>query len=246
MTTGTRPSRSAALEAVWSVRLSGSSDLLVPSIVRRLGDPERAVRFAAARLVGRLDESQARTVGAVSTSGDLTARLWFTFGRCERRPELNLRALNTAVNVFEKTPSSTLREEALRVMEIALGDCGPGRAVAPMFEGYTSRLDLRPHEGALDPARIRVARLFPTHNAGVDYELARVIAMLGPANDRVLDAILAQITADSDPVNDIHYLAVAARIPVERGAQQTETIARALVELEPKLAAKAQPGPQLE
>ena len=40
----------AALEALWTVRLDGPSDSLLPSIVRRLGDGDRAVRFAAARL----------------------------------------------------------------------------------------------------------------------------------------------------------------------------------------------------
>ncbi len=228
----------AALEALWTVRLDGPSDSLLPSIVRRLGDGDRAVRFAAARLIGRLDESQAGAIRLTLDETNLAARLWFTFGRCERTTRLNLTALETAIDVFEKADSSKLRLEALRVMQIALGDCGPGHAIAPMFEGYTSRLDLAAHERELDPARIRMAKLFPTHDADVDFELARVIAMLAPANEQLLDQVLDQITADSDPVRDIHYLTVAARISVERNSQQSEKIAQALVNLEPKIVAR--------
>lgn len=227
----------AALEALWTVRLDGSSDSLVPSIVRRLGDGDSAVRFAAARLVGRLDDSQAEAIRLTLDGTNLAARLWFTFGRCERTTHLNFPALQTAVDVFEKADSSKLRLEALRVMQIALGDCGPGRAIAPMFDGYTSRLDLSAHERELDPFRIRIAKLFPTHDADVDFEFARVIAMLTPLNSLLLDQCLNQITAASDPVRDIHYLTVAARMPVERNTEQSQKIAEALVSLDPKIAA---------
>jgi putative membrane-bound dehydrogenase-like protein len=228
----------AALEALWTIRFDGSSDVLVPSIVRRLGDADHAVRFAAARLIGRLDENQATAVGLTLDPTNLTGRLWFTFGRIERTGRFNLPALQTAIDVFEKADTAGLKLEALRVMQIALGDCGPGRAVAPMFDGYTSRLDLREHERDLDPARIRVAQLFPTRDADVDFELARVIAMLTPANGQLLDRMLDKITADSDPVHDIHYLTVAARINVERSSQQSEKIADSLVNLDSKIAAR--------
>jgi putative membrane-bound dehydrogenase-like protein len=228
----------AALEALWSVRLDGPSDSLVPSIVRRLGDGDCAVRFAAARLIGRLDENQAAAVRLTLDDTNPAARLWFTFGRCERSTRLNLPALETAIDVFDKAGSSQLRLEALRVMQIALGDCGPGHAIAPMFEGYTSRLDLAGRERELDPARIRVAKLFPTHDADVDFELARVIAMLAPANVQLLDQTLEMITANSDPVRDIHFLTVAGRIGVERTSQQSQRIAQALVNLDAKIAAR--------
>ena len=64
-------------------------------------------------------------------------------------------ALERAIKVFGKTESPALRLEAVRVMQIALGDCGPGRAVAPMFDGYTSLVDLKSHERELDALRIR-------------------------------------------------------------------------------------------
>lgn len=225
----------AALEATWSNPSVGSSEALLPSIARRLGDADRGVRLAAAHLIGRLDEKQAAPAALKLDESNLTAKLWLAFARCERTTQLNLPSLETAIQVFEKTTSPALRLEALRVMQIALGDCGPGRAKAPMFDGYTSRLDLKSHERELDPIRIRVAPLFPTKNANVDFELARVIAMLTPYNAGLLDRILAEITADSHPVRDIHFLTVAGRIPVERTGEQCQKIAEALVNLEPKI-----------
>jgi putative membrane-bound dehydrogenase-like protein len=228
----------AALEALWTAEPIGSFESLLPGIVGRLGDEDRTVRFAAARLIGRLDEYEATGISLTLDQTNPSTELWFAFGRCERGTTLNLPALERAIKVFSKTESPTLRLEAVRVMQIALGDCGPGRAVAPMFDGYTSTVDLKPHERELDPLRIRVAQLFPTKNAEVDFELARVIAMLQPLNAPLLDRVLDQISDKSSPVRDIHYLCVAASIPVDRTSEQSKKIAQALVELEPKIAAR--------
>ncbi|HET6324903.1 MAG TPA: hypothetical protein VFG04_09400 [Planctomycetaceae bacterium] len=228
----------AALEALWTAQPVGSFESLLPAIVGRLGDGDRSVRFAAARLIGRLDDAQATAISLTLDQSNPAAELWFAFGRCERTTQLNLPALERAIKVFGKTESPALRLEAVRVMQIALGDCGPGRAVAPMFDGYTSLIDLKPHERELDALRIRIAQLFPTKNADVDFELARVIAMLQPLNAALLDRVLDQISETSSPVRDIHYLCVAASIPVDRTSTQCQKIAQALIELEPKIAAR--------
>ena len=54
----------------------------------------------------------------------------------------------------------------------------------------------------------------------------------------LLDRVLDQISEKSNPVRDIHYLCVAASIPVDRTSAQCEKIAQALIELEPKIAAR--------
>ncbi len=225
----------SALEALWTARLDGPLDSLLPAVVRKLGDADRTVRFAAARLIGRLDEAKVAAVEVTLKPEDAAARLWLAFARCERTEQIHLSALDTALQVFEQAPWPALRLDAVRVVQIALGDCGPGRAGAPMFDGYTSRLDLSASERELDPVRIRVAALFPTNSPEVDFELARVIAMLGPVNSSLLDRVLAKITADSSPVADIHYLTVAAKIPCMRTAAQMQKIAASLVALEPKI-----------
>ncbi|MFQ5733597.1 MAG: hypothetical protein ACE5KM_16790, partial [Planctomycetaceae bacterium] len=73
---------------------------------------------------------------------------------------------------------------------------------------------------------------------GVDYELARVIAMLKPYNSDLLSRILDRITATSHPVTDIHHLVVAARVPADRNARQRLRIARAFVQLDGKIRAR--------
>ncbi len=227
----------AALEALWTAQVAGSFEVLLPAVVGRLGDDDRTVRFAAARLLSRLDDAEATGISLTLDPSNPTSEIWFAFSRCQRGTQVNLSALDRAIKVFARTETPSLRLEAVRVMQIALGDCGPGRSVAPMFDGYTSRVDLKPHERELDPLRIRVAQLFPTKNTEVDYELARVIAMLQPLNSGLLDRVLAQISEKSNPVRDIHYLCVAACIPVDRTSSQSKQIAQALVALEPKIAA---------
>ncbi len=226
----------AALEALSTAQIAGPFESLLPAVVGRLGADDRAVRFAAARLLSRLDDAEATGISLTLDASNPTSDLWFAFSRCQRTTQLNLQALDRAIKVFARTETPSLRLEAVRVMQIALGDCGPGRSVAPMFDGYTSRIDLKPHERELDPLRIRVSQLFPTKNAEVDFELARVIAMLQPLNSGLLDRVLAQISEKSNPVRDIHYLCVAACIPVDRTAGQSKQIAQALVQLEPKIA----------
>ena len=143
----------AALEALWSVRISDSLDPLLPSIVRRLANDDRTIRFAAARLIGRLDDAQTAVAvrlieqprrAKFSPTPEreiLRARLWFAFGRCEHAKKLNFSALNTAVEVFERIDLGDLRLDALRVIQIALGDCVSDRKTVPVFHGYSSGLD---------------------------------------------------------------------------------------------------------
>jgi putative membrane-bound dehydrogenase-like protein len=224
----------AALEALWTIRIDGGLERLRESILRRLGDGDRTVRFAAARLSVRLDHPDVLRPAGDDAAG-LTAAVWSAFGHCERTTTLDPAALQAAVDVFEKAKDDTLRLEALRTMQIALGDCGPGQAKAPMFDGYTSRIDLSRHERELDPVRARLAATFPAADATVNFELARVLAMLTPFNGGLLQRVLAEIKADSDPVRDIHFLTVAARIPVDRNFQQSARVAEALIRLEPKI-----------
>src|SRR5205814_9898809 len=105
-----------------------------------------------------------------------------------------------------------------------------------VFANYTADEDLTPHDGDLDPLRISLAKLFPTEQRPLDLELARLAAMVAPANDELLGKVLSRIALGSHPVDDIHYLIVAARLPAIPGPVQRETIARALLDLDRKLA----------
>ena len=94
-----------ALEALWTAEPAGSFESLLPAIVGRLGDDDRAVRFAAARLIGRLNDDEATGISLTLDQTNPSTELWFAFGRCERGTQLNLPALERAIKVFGKTES---------------------------------------------------------------------------------------------------------------------------------------------
>jgi putative heme-binding domain-containing protein len=120
-------------------------------------------------------------------------------------------------------------------MQMGLGDLAPVGRVKPVFEGYAAALDLDEFERDLDPHRIRLAELFPTGNPRLDFEMARLLAMLEPFNARLLSRVLGRIDETSHPSTDLHYLIVAARLPASREKAHREQTAAALVSIERKL-----------
>jgi hypothetical protein len=138
--------------------------------------------------------------------------------------------------VLDGKHSLEMKLEAVRLLQMAIGDLSGREETVAVFEGYTPILDLADHERDLDPLRISVAKLFPTGNRLLDLELGRLAAMLAPVNDELFNKLLEKIRDGSSPVDDIHYLICAARLPIEPGPNQRDTVARALLDLDRKIA----------
>lgn len=226
----------SALEAVARIPERSQHPLLLPMLVKCLGAGEPIVRHAASRVVSTLTPENLRRLSGQIPSDDLRARVAFDLGRVAL-PSLAIdrTALETGLTVVEANQPAPLKLEAVRLMQLALGDVGPARSTAPVFDGYTSQLNLRPEDRVLDPICSRLADVYPTGDDRVDHELARLLSMLGPNEASLLDKLLAKISDESDPVEDIHQLIVAARVPVARSESQRTQIARALVNLDPKI-----------
>jgi putative heme-binding domain-containing protein len=214
---------------------------LLPAIARCTNDDDRLVRLTAARLMPTLKPAQFKDVADLARKLSWRAALTTTLGYIWRTNEASQSAYNAyAVDIgrriLEGKHSLELKFEAVRVIQIALGDVAGDEDTPAAFASYTPSEDLTPHERALDPLRITVASLFPTGERQVDLELSRLAAMIVPANDQLFGKVVSQITSESHPTDDIHYLLVAARLPVRSGPAQRETIATTLLELERKLA----------
>jgi putative heme-binding domain-containing protein len=227
-------------------------DALIPLLAKRLGDDDRYVRQLAAHVVGRMPQAASDALRKASRKTGAASAVAYEIGRLERRPvtdvpprthpgrrqTVDLDALSLGMYVLERVKAPAVRRDAIRLMQLALGDFGPLKGRPPVFDGYASRLDLKPFERKLDPFRARIAKVYPTGDAAVDEELSRLIAMFAPYNAELLSKVLATITGDSHPVNDIHFLIVASRIPAERNAKQNQAIAEALVRLDAKIRAR--------
>ncbi len=218
------------------------SERVVEVLGKRLKAESPYDRMAAARLIPLLTADGFKKLSVTASKSGFQAGLTNAFGYLGRKPGVNTYAFKIGMLLLEKNNTSPeLRLEAIRLMQMGLGDCGAIGKVPAAFESYAAALDLKAAERDLDTYRIALAELFPTGHARVDYELARLLAMLQPFNPELLNKVLAKINDESHPTDDLHYLLVAARIPVDREAKHTDQIAKALVDIEPKLRARKLP-----
>ncbi|MFN0051181.1 MAG: PVC-type heme-binding CxxCH protein [Planctomycetales bacterium] len=235
--------RRRALESL--ARLPRDPAVLIPSIARCLGDGDRTVRLAAARLLPRMKPAQLKEVADITRKIGWQAALSTTLGYVWQAHEQNKSFSPYAVEVgrraLEGKHPAAQKLEAVRILQMAIGDLGGDEQTAAVYEGYAPLHDLSEHERELDPLRITVAQLFPTGDRALDLELARLAAMLAPINDSLYSHLLEQIKEDTSPIDDIHYLIAASRLPVEPGKAQRELVAQAFLGLDRKIAARKLP-----
>lgn len=202
---------------------------------KTLGARQRYIRQSAARAAAILNEDDFKTLSSGVDASEGAAQLTLAYASILNQKGVVPLAVRTGISVFEGDYQTDLRLDALRLIQLGLGDMGPPTKMAAVFDGYANSVELTEFERHLDPIRIRLMDAFPSSHEILDFELARVLSMLSPYNPKILDRILAKITEDSDPVSDLHYLIVAARIPSDRSRSQSTKIASALVQIDAKL-----------
>ena len=157
-------------------------------------------------------------------------------GQASRSDKLNFRTAKIAMLMLnEKSAGFDQKLEALRLLQLSLGDVGPKKNLSGTFESYTARADIESHEIGLNPVRSLLAAQFPSGHPKYDRELIRTIAMLGSLNRRLIGGLLEGITEESLPADDIHRLAALTRVQAPRTSIQTQETAHALVNLEYKI-----------
>lgn len=228
----------SALEAVLGADPDSDWQQLIPELASLLHARDRSIRQLAGRIAARLPEEFDAMMTSRLAKEDSRGRLTRALGRVERGTAIDEESLAVALSALDVATNTTAKLEALRVIQLALGDVGPREGIPAAFDGYHSRLELSKSERVLDPLRIRLAKLYPTRDNDVDHELLRVLAVLNTYNAGLLDRVLLDITSKSDPVEDIHRLLVTTRIPVDRTKQQQALIAGALVGLEAKIVSR--------
>jgi putative membrane-bound dehydrogenase-like protein len=229
--------RRRALETV--TRLPADVKVLLPAIAKCTNDDDRIVRLTVARLLPGLKPPYFKAIADASRLLSWRAALTTTLGYIWRTQELsqmyyNSYSIEIGRRILEGKHSPELKLEAVRVLQMGIGDVGGEESATAAFLNYMPAEDLAPQERELDPLRESVAKIFPTGQRLLDIELARLAAMLAPSNGALLGKILTRITPDSYPMDDLHYLLVAARLPATPSASQREQIAKALLDLERK------------
>lgn len=229
-----------ALEALLGIEANANVLPLLPAIAKLLKNSDKTVRKTTAAVGARLPLLQQTKLKRLAVKQGLQAELTFALGTVLRSNTFHKPALETGLKVFRAEVSNDMKQDAIRLMQLALGDVGPRKKKgAPAFESYQSRIDLSKQERFLDSYRALLAEAFPTKSKVLNDELLRLLAMLTPYNTHLLNKILQQIDNKSHPVDDIHRLFVASKIPVDRNALQSKQTARALVLLGRKIKLRA-------
>ena len=225
----------SALEALSTATDGRTLSRMLPSLLPVLASDDAGVRAAAATVCSRLDDTAWKTLREMLDDRP-AARVTAEIGRRARKQDLDLDAIQAALPVLKGSEWSVRQKlDAVRLVQMALGDAGPSRGRAAVFDSVAPRIDLAPHDVALSPLVTLLSDMFPSGHADLDRELLRLLGMLSPVNRDLLPAILDGITADSHPTDDIHRLMVLARIEVERTFDESTATAAALVGLEDKL-----------
>ena len=130
--------------------------------------------------------------------------------------------------------------EGVRLLQIGLGDLRTQERQAEVYSGYVGNLTEKIDTATRHALATSLAPLFPTSDAELNRELARLLGMLAADAPKLLPAIASRWTTASSVEDDIHYLIVASLLPGPRDAAVTDATARALLALHPKLAALEQ------
>lgn len=144
-----------------------------------------------------------------------------------------------ALTILEKDADAGDRLEAVRLLQLALGDVRAGGSPKPEHEeGYTGRSAAEVDEALRQQAAKVLADLFPSGHAALDTELSRLAGMLETSQPDFLIKLATRWTADSSPADDVHYLIVASRLVGARTPEFTAATATAVANLHAKLRAQ--------
>jgi len=228
--------RRCALEALTSVSPPTAFNSFLNEVAQCLASDDRLIRLSAAQLLIRMNDEQ-RSALETALSKHPRGLLWYWLGRLQRTATVSAAGAQAAVSVITNANHPLeLRRDAVRVLQMALSDVGPGPDHPPVFDGYMPRVgSLESIERELNPLLARVGEMFPTGDAAMDHELIRVFAMTSPLNRDLFSKLLAGITDESAPVEDIHRLVTVSRMSLERSYEESVCTAKALIGIDIKV-----------
>lgn len=237
----------AAWEALLTVDPAQLPDASAAAWIAAGESADRRVRqlaITAARRFKPTDTAQLfHTEGEAAGPRLVMAQLWASDPLADRpgarSPEWVKLCFERALTVLEKDADVTSRLEAVRLLQLALGDVRAGGSQKPEHEeGYTARAAAEVDEATRKQAAAVIAQAFPTDDMPLDTELSRLAGMLEVPQPELLEKLVTRWTAKSSPAADVHYLIVASRIAGPRTAEFTTATAAALAGLHGKLRAQ--------
>jgi putative heme-binding domain-containing protein len=136
--------------------------------------------------------------------------------------------------IVDRKLSHELRLDAVRLLQMHIGEVMADKSKGTVWEGYTRRKELKID----DKVGAVVRDAFPTGSPDLDRELSRTLALIEDDAAATPGKIVSCLTETSDPLEDFHFLIVLGRLGGPTSPEITRGIARALLRLEGKVAGR--------
>lgn len=197
--------RRSALESLADRVKQVESDDLLSVLPSNLGHPDKRLRQAAARLAKLLPAAAWKKLLARVENASLQTQLTATLAGIWRAPAVPIHpeALSKLSLLLPKTGEAELRLEVVRLVMLALGDYHLQNPSTEVYTAYEF-----PQAGPVEDAALRRIRQnlrdsFPSGEAALDVETARLLGMLDDDSPELLDKLISFFTSGSSPTSDI-------------------------------------------
>src|SRR6185295_6946220 len=214
-----------------------------PSCSLGLNSPHRRVRsaaiLAARRSLAETYTAYVRNRSVVPSPAERLADLRINYLTDDDRPFACPGSyFDTCLDAFAATHDPLLKLEAVRLLELGLGDLRVQPGESELYSGYMANNVSAVEEKIRQAIASRLVPVFPSDHAELNRELARLLAAIRAEQPAMLDAVSHQWTAESSSNDDIHYLIVLSLLTGGRSADVTVATAQALLGVQAKMKAR--------
>jgi putative membrane-bound dehydrogenase-like protein len=230
--------RCAALVALTERFPDVDAERLRRVLPSNLDHADKRVRQAAAHLAALLPDRSWTALRADLAKAPAQARLSGALAEIWRDPvaqDVQEPVIDTALDVLGRTQDAGLRLQCLRLVLLGLGDFHLNDPPVEAHTAYSTPRSLRGREALVRRILAAVRPLFPSGDATLDAEAARLLAVLEDDDPELPAKVAARWTADSSPTQDVHYLVVLSRLRGECTPDVSARAAQALLALHGKL-----------
>ncbi|HKX63109.1 MAG TPA: PVC-type heme-binding CxxCH protein, partial [Verrucomicrobiae bacterium] len=209
-------------------------------VLANLGHPEKRVRQAAALLATWLPDAVWQALLTQQKSLSAQERLTLISASLRRGPPstFDAGAVESTLGALAGARTKGEQLEAVRLLITALGDYNLATPSAEVFTGYELPAPV-PNPGLLDRVEKAVAPLFPSGIPELNWEVARLLAMIGARNPGLPARLIVAINPQTPAASDFHYLATMARLETKLPTNILERVALAIVSLDRKVSGQA-------
>jgi len=229
--------RCRALEAIRRQSSTLNVATIQQALAANLAHPDKRVHQAAALVAADLPEPAWKALWAQQQGGLPQARLTTALTHLWRSgsSQVNTAGVETALAVLSQNRAADLRLQALRLIAIGLGDYHLEKPSVELYTAYETALPLTSHKPLTGRIEKTLAGLFPSGEATVDFETARILSMIEASDPALPGKVVPFFTDRSPPTTDFHYLIAFSRLKTSAVTNHTAKIASAVLSLDRKL-----------